>query len=68
MGLRPMSHDSCLFVGTPVPGKAPIYVALFVNDFVYFSPDSDVEHYFEEALASKEKVDFWVFSRLEMTQ
>ena len=53
-----MSHDSCLFVGTPVPGKAPIYVALFVDNFVYFSPDSDVEHYFEEALASKVKVDF----------
>jgi len=58
IGLRPTSHDSCLFVGTPVPGKAPIYVALFVDDFVYFSPDSDVEQYFEETLASKVKVDF----------
>jgi hypothetical protein len=58
IGLRPTPHDGCLFVGTPVPGKAPIYVALFVDDFVYFSPDSDVEAHFETALASKVKVDF----------
>jgi hypothetical protein len=45
-------------VGTPVPGKAPIYVALFVNDFVYFSPNQEVEQYFETALASKVKVEF----------
>jgi hypothetical protein len=45
-------------VGTPVPGKAPIYVALFVDDFVYFSPDHEVEQYFETALASKVKVEF----------
>jgi Reverse transcriptase (RNA-dependent DNA polymerase) len=58
IGLRSTSHGSCLFVSTPVPGKAPIYVALFVDDFVYFSPDPDVKHHFEEALASKVKVDF----------
>jgi hypothetical protein len=46
-------------VGTPIPGKAPIYIALFVGDFVYFSPAvPDVKNYFEEALASKVKVEF----------
>jgi hypothetical protein len=51
-------YMTVVFVSTPVPGKAPIYIVLFIDDFVYFSPDSDVEHYFEEALASRVKVDF----------
>lgn len=53
-----MSHDSCLFVGTPIPNQALIYVALFVDDFIYFSPNPDIEKHFEQALTSKAKVDF----------
>lgn len=59
ISLHPTSHDSCLFLGTPVQGKAPIYVALFVDDFVYFSPDQEVEKIFEKALASKSKLSSW---------
>jgi hypothetical protein len=58
IGLRPAAHESCLFVGNPVEGKAPLYVGLFVDDFIYFSPDPEVEAYFEAALAEKVKVDF----------
>ena len=53
-----MSHDSCLFVGTPIPNQALIYVALFVDDFVYFSSNPDIEKHFKEALMSKVTVDF----------
>ena len=58
IGLRPSSHGSCLFVSSTIPGKPPIYVALYVDDFVYFSADSDIEQHFKNALASKIKVVF----------
>ena len=74
IGLCPSSHNSCLFVGSPIPGKPPIYVALYVDDFVYFSADPDVEKHFEKALI---KGKSWIYGpsrllcwypvRLEMT-
>lgn len=53
-----LPHEPCLFVGTPVPGKPPIYVAIYVDDIIYFSLDDDVEHLFCTALSQKIKVDF----------
>ncbi len=58
IGLKKCKHDPCLFAGTPLPGKPPLYAVLYVDDFVYFSHDTDVEHYFESALAAKVQVDF----------
>ena len=58
IGLCPSSHDSCLFVGSPIPGKPPIYVAPYVDDFIYFSADPNIEKHFKTALSSKVKVDF----------
>jgi hypothetical protein len=53
-----VAHESCLFVGTPLEGKAPLYVSLFVDDFICFSTNPDVEAHFENELAQKVKVDF----------
>jgi len=58
LGLTPTKHDPCIFHGTIIPGKPPLYVAMYVDDFIYFSLDDDVEKYFETALSQKLKVDF----------
>ena len=58
IGLSQCKNDSCVFFGSPIPGKPPLYLILYVDDFVYFSPDGDVESYFETALSQKIKVDF----------
>ncbi|MGH7974214.1 MAG: hypothetical protein ACREBR_01715, partial [bacterium] len=48
----------CLWFGTLIPGLLPIYVALWVDDFIYFSASRIVERQFELVLSSKVKVDF----------
>jgi len=58
IGLCPTKHDPCIFHGTIIPGKPPLYVAMYVDDFIYFSLDDDVERYFENALSQKLKVEF----------
>jgi hypothetical protein len=58
IGLKPTKHDPCIFYGTIIPWKPPLYLAIYVNYFLYFSLDDDVERYFETALSQKLKVDF----------
>jgi hypothetical protein len=58
IGLQRCKNDPCVFFGTLLPGKPPFYMVLYVDDFVYFSSDRDVEQYFETALSNKIKVDF----------
>lgn len=58
IGLRQCKNDPCVFVGSPIPGKRPLYLTIYVDDFLYFSEDPDVERYFELALAQKIKVDY----------
>jgi len=58
IGLKPTLHDPCIFHGTIISGKPPLYVAMYVDDFIYFSLDDEVEKYFENALSQKLKVDF----------
>ncbi len=58
IGLTPTKHDPCIFHGTIIPGKPPLYLAIYVDDFLYFSLDDEVEQYFETALSQKLKVDF----------
>ena len=58
VGLTPCPHEPCLFTGNPIPGRPPLYLALYVDDFVYFSADKDVERQFELDLQSKLVVDF----------
>jgi hypothetical protein len=58
LGLKPTKNDPCIFHGTLFPGKPPLYLAIYVDDFLYFSLDDEVERYFETALSQKIKVEF----------
>jgi hypothetical protein len=58
MGLKNSTTSPCLFFGTLLDGKAPIYVGIYVNDIIYFSPSEEVEREFECCLSSIGEVDF----------
>jgi len=58
MGLKNSHNSPCLFVGTLIPGESPIYVGIYVDDIIYFSPSNTVETKFESLLSSIGNVDF----------
>lgn len=58
MGLQCSSTSPCLFVGTLIDGEASIYVGIYVDDIIYFSPSYAVERKFEELLSTIGNVDF----------
>jgi hypothetical protein len=58
MGLRNSPNSPCLFVGTIIPGESPVYVGIYVDDIVYFSPSTSVEKKFESLLSTIGNVDF----------
>ena len=58
MGFVAMGQDQCVLMATLIPGKPPIYLGLYVDDFVYYSTSDEVEEWFEQGLQSKVKVDF----------
>ena len=43
MGFEAMGQDQCVFKANPIPGKPPIYLGLYVDDFVYYSTSDEVE-------------------------
>jgi hypothetical protein len=59
MGLKTSPNSPCLFVGDSlIPGLPPIYVGVYVDDIIYFSPNDEVEKQFELLLSSIGSVDF----------
>ena len=58
IGFKQCKHAPCIFKGHLLPNKAPIYLGLYVDDFIYFSQDKEVEEHFEKVLKSKTNVDF----------
>jgi len=58
MGLTCCTTSPCLFFGTLIEGSAPIYVGIYVDDIIYFSPDAAVEKQFERLLSTIGEVDF----------
>ena len=48
----------CLFVGTLIEGHPPIYLGLYVDDFVYFSQSRESEKLFEKRFQAEVNVDF----------
>ena len=58
INLRPCANAPCLFHGNPLPNKPPLYLGIYVDDFVYFSTDPTVERAFEDHLLSLTNVDF----------
>jgi hypothetical protein len=41
-----------------IPGRAPLYLAIYVDDLIYFSADPEVEKKFESDFAARVTVDF----------
>jgi hypothetical protein len=50
--------QKCLFYGTVIPGQPPVYVGIYVDDIIYFSPSDEVEQKFEEGLSTIGSVDY----------
>ena len=58
IGLSPWPNSPCLFHGTLIPGKPRQYLGIYVDDFVYFSKDPEVETLFEQKLQAKTQTNF----------
>jgi len=58
VGLSKCPNSPCLFKGNIIKGNKPLYLGLYVDDFVYFSEDSQVEREFEKLLGKETTVDF----------
>jgi len=59
IGLQWCKNDPCFLVGNSLPdGHPPLYLALYMDDFIYFTPDPMVEQYFESAPKAKLQVEF----------
>jgi hypothetical protein len=58
-GLKPCPNSRCLFYGHPIPGNPQLCLAVYVDDFVYFSPDDTVERHFETTMQAQLRVDFF---------
>ena len=52
VGLTQCKHSSCLFTGRLCPDLPPLYLGLYVDDFLYFS------RLFEQRLSEQTTVDF----------
>lgn len=58
MGFKAMPQDNCVLKCSPIPGHPPIYVGLYVDNFIYYSKPDKVEEWFEQNLKSHVKVNF----------
>jgi hypothetical protein len=58
MGLKNSETSDCLFVGNLIEDGPPIYVGVYVDEIIYFSPCDKVERQFESLLSSIGLVDF----------
>ena len=58
MNLHPCKNAPCIFHGHVIPGLPPLYVGIYVDDFIYFSTDPKVENAFESKLKNLTDVDF----------
>lgn len=74
IGLKPTKHGPCIFHGTIIPGKPPLYLAQYVNGFVSYSLDNQVKHYLQTAISQNSKLNFlgrqncsWVWNSTGLT-
>ncbi len=66
LGLKDNASDPCLFTGNIIdpsnpaaaPSSAPLTLGIYVDDFVYFSEDPEVERQFEQLLTGMVTVEF----------
>ena len=55
--MHPTLNNPCIFRGSP-DGIHEMYLGLYVDDFIYFTPNCDMEIIFEQKLKSITSVDF----------
>ena len=58
LGLQPLDNAPCIFKGTILPNQPPLYLGLYVDDFIFFSESDTVEKEFQKLLEAKTNVDF----------
>ena len=68
LGLQKCPNAPCLFKGTIIKGEPPLFLGLYVDDFVFFSTSPKVEKEFELKLKSKTNVDFMGNVRFQWRQ
>eukprot|EP00957_Ditylum_brightwellii_P150773 11480024-Ditylum_brightwellii.AAC.1 len=50
MVIKQCANAPCLFTSKILPDQPPIYIGLYVDDFIYFSQSDEVEKVFEHRL------------------
>jgi hypothetical protein len=58
LGLKQHPTSPCIFYGSLIDGHPPLYLGLYVDDFIYFSESSAVEKKFEQAFGAAISTDF----------
>ena len=58
LGMKAHPSSPCLFKGTIIKGQPPIYLGLYVDDFIYFSESSEVEKRFEKEFDKLISIDW----------
>jgi hypothetical protein len=58
VGLKPHPSSPCLFSGVLIKGQPPLYLGLYVDDFIYFSESDEVELKFEKDFGALLDTDF----------
>ncbi len=58
IGLEQHPYSPCIFYGTLIEGEPPLYLGLYVDDFIYFSESQEVETHFEKSFKSKMPMTF----------
>ena len=58
IGLQSFDNTPCIFKGHILPNKPPLYLGLYVDDFVFFSEGDGVEKEFQKLIEAKTNVDF----------
>jgi hypothetical protein len=57
IGLKQHENSPCLFYGSIIPGQPPLYLGLYVDDFIYYSQSDAVERKFESDFQAKLDMD-----------
>jgi len=58
MGFTQSPHSPCIFVGTLAKHQPPVYLDLYVDDFLFFSQSRQMEKKFMEIFGAKVKCTY----------
>ena len=48
MGLKQVTGSPCMFYGEILQGQPPLYIGIYVDDFIFFSKSDTVEQHFQQ--------------------